>query len=176
MDKQSRARINSSNYYNYTSNAYDYNYDDRKEFIEKEREERRAEAILKRAAKIHRMKLFVSVVVVFVGSLATMSSYATVAKQRVINEKEADSLNSLKNANDTLQGQISDSADLAYIEKEAKGKLGMREPQSYQIVYIDVPKQSYTVQYNDNKKMQNDDFNLKKFAHIFKESVLNILK
>lgn len=175
MEKQNRGKIN-GNYYNYTSNAYDYDYDDRQEEIEKIKKEQRVEVALKRAAKVHRMKLLASMLVVFLGCLATMSSYAAVAKQRVINEKQMDELNSLKNTNNTLQGEISDSADLAYVEKEAKQKLGMTAPQNYQIVYIDVPKQSYTVQYNDNKNIKNDDFDLKKFAHIFKENVLNILK
>ena len=35
-----------------------------------------------------------------------------------------------------------------YIRTEATERLGMSEPQSYQVVYIDVPKQSYTVQHN----------------------------
>ena len=38
--------------------------------------------------------------------------------------------------------------DMDYIRTEATERLGMSEPQSYQVVYIDVPKQSYTVQHN----------------------------
>jgi len=57
---------------------------------------------------------------------------------------------------------------LEYIKQEAMKRLGMAEPQTYQIVYIDVPKQSYTVQYaaDENEKEEPSFF----------ASILNFLK
>jgi len=176
MEERQRKSINSTGYYNYTSTAYDYDYADRQAEDERIKEEHREQAAIKRAAQVHRMKLCVATAFVFAGCLAMMSGYAAVAKQRVINEKQMAALNDLKDQNNTVQSEISDSADLTYIEEQAKEKLGMTVPQSYQIVFIDVPKQSYTVQYKNENKPKKDDFDLKKFIQIFKENILSILK
>lgn len=62
---------------------------------------------------------------------------------------------------------------MAYIEQEAKTRLGMIEPQAYQIVYIDVPKQSYTVQYEAQAEEKEKGFGIGKFLDVIK-SVINL--
>ena len=47
-------------------------------------------------------------------------------------------------------------------------RLGMAEPQPYQIVYIDVPKQSYTVQHADDEAEQEPSV-LSKISNIVKK-------
>jgi len=68
-----------------------------------------------------------------------------------------------------LTSKINDNTDLEYIEKEAKTRLNMTEPQPYQIVYIDVPKQSYTVQYEAEEEKNDDNFGLNSFFSVIKE-------
>ena len=62
--------------------------------------------------------------------------------------KQKSELESLKSANAILEAELTEQLDMDYIRTEATERLGMSEPQSYQVVYIDVPKQSYTVQHN----------------------------
>ena len=57
-------------------------------------------------------------------------------------------LENLKSANAILEAELTEQLDMDFIRTEATERLGMSEPQSYQVVYIDVPKQSYTVQHN----------------------------
>ena len=45
----------------------------------------------------------------------------------------------------------------------------MTETQPYQIVYIDVPKQSYTVQYEAEEEKNDDNFGLNSFFSVIKE-------
>ncbi|HCT64854.1 MAG TPA: hypothetical protein DIC60_06270 [Lachnospiraceae bacterium] len=125
-------------------------------------------AIEKRERIIHRAKLSFAVLGVFLGCFVTMASYAVVVQQRVENMKFNDQLITIQNENTSLQAEISDKVDLAYIEEEAVNRLGMAEPQPYQIVYIDVPKQSYTVQYGADESEQKDKFSLASIVSLFK--------
>ena len=91
------------------------------------------------------------------------------ARQRIANSKLKDELVALKSENTTLQAEISDSVDLDYIKKEATERMGMTEPQPYQIIYIDVPKQSYNVQYSNSEVQEDDGFSFKKLLEMFKK-------
>ena len=55
-----------------------------------------------------------------------------------------------KESNIYLKTQIAETLDLEKIEKRAEKDLGMQKPATHQIVYIDVPMQSYVVQYEKN--------------------------
>lgn len=110
-----------------------------------------------------KIKLILAVCVVFSGSIVTMCSYASVAQQKVALNRMKDNLNVLKNENNTLSSEISSQLSLDFIEQEATVRLNMAEPQPYQIEYIDVPKQSYTVHYETEKH----EFNIKDFKEFF---------
>lgn len=195
MSRKSRYNYNrynrtsyNQNSYNASSEAYAYEieelptqpiYDDsalkEQYFIRKaneikanEIEAKRANAIEKRERLVHRVKLSVAVLGVFSGCLVTMASYALVAEQRVENSKLNDQLISIQNENASLQAEISDKIDLEYIESEAVNRLGMAEPQPYQIMYIDVPKQSYTVQYGKDESEKEDKFSFASIVSLFK--------
>ena len=62
--------------------------------------------------------------------------------------KQKSELENLKSSNAILEAELTEQLDMDFIRTEATERLGMNEPQSYQVVYIDVPKQSYTVQHN----------------------------
>ncbi len=77
-------------------------------------------------------------------------------------------LEDLKAANDVLEAELTAQLDLDYIKQEATERLGMSEPQSYQMVYIDVPKQSYTVQYDTEDTTEQMSL-WRKLLNIFKK-------
>lgn len=113
----------------------------------------------KREHLIGKLKLFASISVVFAGTIILMISYAEVSEMRyrISNLKEERS--QLESQNVALEAEITEQISLSYVETEATTRLGMSEPQSYQIVYIDVPKENYTVQY-DNNVEQDEDMSL----------------
>lgn len=155
--------------YNMSSSAYAYDYyeEDERYFEKKrEREEQLRALALRKEQRIHRVKLAVSVIFVFGGCLAVMISHAAVVKQRVINVKLTEKSIQLQGENHALQAELSNKVDLAYIEEEAITRLGMSEPQEYQLRYIDVPKQSYTVQYGVDEK-NDKDFSLSSIVGLF---------
>ena len=62
-----------------------------------------------------------------------------------------ESLDELKEDNYYLESDFDNNLNLEYIEKVAVEKLGMQKPSSYQIRYINVPKQSYTILYDETR-------------------------
>lgn len=58
----------------------------------------------------------------------------------------------VKQDNLNLETEFDKSVDLGKIEKIADEKLGMSKPRSYQVKYIDVPKESYTKQHAAKKE------------------------
>ena len=104
----------------------------------------------KAAIRDHRyvaFKYVLVVIVVFVGAIISMASYVKVDNINMEIRRQKSELDNLKQTNAILAAEITEQLDLDYIKEEAVTRLGMAEPQQYQIVYIDVPKQSYTVQY-----------------------------
>ena len=57
-------------------------------------------------------------------------------------------LNELKEDNYYLESDFENNLNLDYIEEVAVNRLGMQKPSAYQIKYINVPKQSYTILYD----------------------------
>ena len=96
---------------------------------------------------LYTMKVFVLLGMVFVGCMMIMSAHALLAKERIELQKHKDELAAIKNENAILAADISQQVDLEVIREKARIQLGMTEPQDYQMIYIEVPKQSYTVQY-----------------------------
>jgi cell division protein FtsL len=80
---------------------------------------------------------FVLGIVIFIASNTELKSQLTEARQ---------TLTQLNEDNAELKNNIEEKIDLAKVQKEAE-KLGMQKPSSYQTVKINVPKESYTVQY-----------------------------
>lgn len=161
-----------SNVYNASSSAYAYDY------IEEEEEKlTRKRTVQKEAQKVkvdknnrvmHRIKFAVAILAVFAGSVAMMASHATVLQQRVSNKNLNSQLISLQNENVALEAEISDKVDLSYVQAEAISRLGMTEPQAYQIKYIDVPKQSYTIQYDVEEEEEKGGFSIGTIISLFK--------
>ncbi|MCD7778964.1 MAG: septum formation initiator family protein [Clostridiales bacterium] len=72
-------------------------------------------------------------------------------------------LNELKEDNYYLENEFDNNLNLDYIEDIAINKLGMQKPSSYQIKYINVPKQSYTILYDTDEEQGGFLYYLKSF-------------
>lgn len=109
-----------------------------------------------RANRAYSIKVALVLGVFFCGTLAFMWSSALVTSQRVETQKYRDKLADLKSENAILAIDVAEQMDLDTVKQVATEKLGMVEPQPYQIQYIDVPEQSYTIHYKDDTEKPED--------------------
>lgn len=145
-------RADFGSYYTYGSVARelqpDYTpYRVREEEAERRKEEARIAKAEARANRIVSVKMIAVAVALFVGCLAFVGVNVVVDAAEVELRQQKSSLEDLRATNAILEAELTEQLDMDYIRQEATERLGMSEPQPYQIVYIDVPKQSYTVQY-----------------------------
>lgn len=108
--------------------------------------------ILERA--FYHLKFFLTSIIVLVCCISMMMFNSSILEKKRSIQSLNSQLKQLKDKNLSLEATISESLDLEYIEKEARERLGMGKPTNPQIVYIDVPKSDYTVQYNVEEKQQ----------------------
>jgi len=118
-----------------------------KEEIQLERQQ-----ILERAS--YHLKFFLTAIVILSGCITMMMFNSNILEKKRNVRSLTSQLKELKDKNLGLEATISESLDLDYIEKEARERLGMSKPTEPQIVYIDVPKSDYTVQYDVELKQQ----------------------
>lgn len=123
---------------------------------------------IKISGAVNSAKLVIFIGIVFMGCIITMESYAKVQEKIIHINNMADELNKIKSENSSLEAEIAGNLDISYIEQEAKTRLGMSEPQPYQIIYVNVPKQSYTVQ-QDMSKENKKGFSFKDILDLFKK-------
>ncbi|MBR4935214.1 MAG: hypothetical protein IKT73_04540 [Anaerotignum sp.] len=148
-----RNRMNAGSYYTYGNVAYELQPEyNPYRFREEEEERRKAEERLAkeeaRENRVSSVKMLGVALVLFVGCLAFMGMNVLVDNAEVSLRRQKSELENLKSANAILEAELTEQLDMDFIRTEATERLGMSEPQSYQVVYIDVPKQSYTVQHN----------------------------
>ena len=168
-----RNHTNAGSYYTYGNVAYELQPDYSPYRIREEEEERRKEEarIAKAEARENRIvsvKMIAVAVVLFIGCIAFMGMNVLVDHAEVTLRQQKNNLDNLKAANAILEAEMVEQLDMDYIKQEATERLGMSEPQSYQVVYIDVPKQSYTVQHNADDAAEGTSF-LAKITNIWKD-------
>ena len=166
-------RMHTGSYYTYGNVAYelqpDYNpYRFREEEEERRKAEERLEREEARENRISSVKMLGVALVLFLGCLAFMGMHVVVDNAEVSLRRQKAELESLKSANAILEAELTEQLDMDFIRTEATERLGMSEPQSYQVVYIDVPKQSYTVQHNVDD-MANEASFLAKVTNLWKK-------
>lgn len=122
-----------------------------------------------REAFRHSFKLICSIILIFAGCLVMMVSYATVTQQRIENQNLREKLAKMQSENISVEADLTNQLNLDYVATQAKERLGMAEPQTYQVVYIDVPKQSYTVQYDVTTSKEEQKFSWKKLMDFFRK-------
>lgn len=165
-------RNRGTSYYTYGNVAYELQPDytpyplyEEKRRKEEAAKEARAEA---REQRISTAKMILMALVLFAGCLAFMGMHVLVANEEVSLRKQKAELADLKAGNAILEAEITEKLDMDYIKEEAVKRLGMAEPQPYQIVYIDVPRQGYTVQHADDEAEQETSV-LEKISNMVKK-------
>lgn len=140
----------SGNYtkYNNSSVAQDYYYHDYYDIpVEQKRKKRVKHAEEKEIVQLNMPRTIASIAVVFTLSLALLCAYAINSSYRgEISAKQAE-LAEIQEENQYLKTSLDDNVDLNKIAREAE-KLGLQKPQAYQITEVQVPNESYTVQYD----------------------------
>lgn len=130
--------------YNATSVASDYYYE---QDFSKSSKKRVKQTAKKEIRQLNMPKTIASIAVVFTLSLALLCSYAVNSSYRgEISSKQAE-LAEIQEENQYLETTLEDNVDLNKIAREAE-KLGLQKPQAYQITEVQVPNESYTVQYD----------------------------
>lgn len=172
-EKYRNNRMNAGSYYTYGNVAYelqpDYSpYRFREEEEERRKEEERLAKAEARENRISSIKMVGVALVLFIGCIAFMGMNVLVDNAEVSLRKQKSELDNLKSANAILEAELTEQLDMDYIKTEATTRLSMSEPQSYQVVYIDVPKQSYTVQYNADDAAEDASL-LTKITNIWKK-------
>lgn len=161
--KQSKStpKVYRGSYYTYGNVAYDMQpefqpYYEKEQRQQEQKEAARQAAAERRENRIHAFWVVLVMLVMFLGCIAFMGAHVIVANQEVQIRQQKSDLAALKSQNAILEAELAEQIDLEYIKQEAMGRLGMMEPQPYQIVYIDVPKQSYTIQYAADEITEED--------------------
>ena len=106
-----------------------------------------------RANRLIKVKMVVGILLLFSLGLIVMYRYALIAEINFKISSKEKQYEELKNENSRLKVAIENETNLSKITQVAQNELGMQKPDKYQIVYIDVPKTSFTVtseQYKDN--------------------------
>ncbi|MDO4300336.1 MAG: hypothetical protein Q4D26_02955 [Clostridia bacterium] len=136
----------SYNSYNSSDLAHDFYYDT--EIPVNTRNKRRVKrAEEKEIIQLNMPKTIASIAVVFALSLALLCAYAVNSSYRgEISSKQAE-LAEIQEENQYLKTTLEDNIDLSKIAREAE-KIGLQKPQAYQITEVQVPNESYTVQYD----------------------------
>ncbi len=155
--EQYSSRVYRNNYlYNNTSEAYEL-YAEPEVYTAPQSRRKRAKRVKELEKSTERMplsmlKVFVCIGTVFVMTLGFVNITASnSAKQRELLDLK-DKLETINENNAYLETQLNETIDLKRIETIAETRLGMTKPKSYQIKYIDVPKESYTVQYDNDSQ------------------------
>ncbi len=153
-DYYSRVYVNNYNYNN-TSEAYEL-YTDYDDYTQSRRKKAQKVKQLEKSTEtmpLGTLKVMVCVVIAFSMAIGFVSVTAgnNARHREIINMREQ--LEALNENNAYLETRLNETIDLKRIEEIAQTRLGMSKPKSYQIKYIDVQKESYTMQY----KTENQD-------------------
>lgn len=181
-------------YYNYSSEAYDVYSHKRKRKTSKKKktnasvkpmsESRRTRAKMRKTAKVVKteymilnnksgIKIYNVIMtfgVIFLMSILLIGIFASNNKMRTNVNIMTQKLKQLEENNDYLEAELAKNIDLEKVEKIATTKLGMQKPSNHQIIYINIPKQSYTVKYeNKTSKEDEESFKFEDILNFFKK-------
>lgn len=144
-------------YYNHTSEAFDYNSNIDYNYTPKyspnvdTRTNRPFKKIKKtkyvsaeKNEKTLSLRFLISFALIMTFTTCIVMLEAKIIEQRFKMDELNASLGEITEYNRYLEIELSRNLDLDYIENVAINKLGMQRPASHQIVYITVPKESYS--------------------------------
>lgn len=157
-------RSSHSTNYSYGSNAYKYNdYDNNEDYVSGEKRSRRDYIKNKKRRgykrvlnekTVHSFKIYFAIFTFFIFSISILSSYAINIEQKIQIAELKKEYKEIQGNNTYLQTELTKNIDLEVVKKVATEDLGMSKPAKHQVVYINVPKQSYTVQHETQTKSE----------------------
>ncbi len=100
-------------------------------------------------AIIHNFIVVIGVLMIFGAVVMALVTQVMIKGIEVDIRQDMQTLETLKQQNTALELEMMETMDITYIKEEAKERFNMAEPQPYQIITIDVPKQSYTIQHDN---------------------------
>ncbi len=140
--------------YNSTSVARDYSYRSYNNAVKRKAVKQRAQ---KESIDLSLPKTFATIAILFIFTLSLLCTYASNSNRRDNIAAMKAELETIQEDNEYLRTSIEDNLDLKAIEQEAL-KLGLQKPAEYQITKINVPKESYTVQYDTQPNVEEQSF------------------
>ena len=157
--RNNRHYKDTNSYYTYGNVVYDlyptFNpYKADEEMVANKKKEKRLAQAESRNHYLATLRMLCVTMVLFIGSLAFVWMNVLVDNAEVSLRRQKEELESLKIENAVMEAELMEQVDLDYVKLVATERLGMRTPQAYQVVYIDVPKQSYTIQHADDELKQ----------------------
>ncbi len=154
VHKAKNSRYKSKNKYIKTSEAFKYDIASLPEYRPlKKRVRKKLQDVYIKAEQKERylsFKFFATFAIVASFALTYVTISAKVLEKKFEIQDLSAQLKEIKEVNSYLETQIAKNLDLDYIEQYASVNLKMQKPASHQIVYIDVPKESYTKVNNSN--------------------------
>ncbi len=152
-------------HYNNSSTAYEF---DRQQRTKKrqENELKKTNQIIRPINKAKLFKYVVSSIFVFCGCLVFVVFYSRVTFEQASLSKLQKQYKEIQDQNAILKAELDDSFDIKKVEEIAKTKLGMAKPEKYQVRYINVPKQSYTIQKEPVEQKDNPTFSLSSIKNL----------
>jgi len=98
-----------------------------------------------RANRLIKARMVAEILLIFTLGLILMYRYAQIADINFKISSKERQYEELRNENSRLKVAIENATNLSKITQIAQEELGMQKPDKYQIVYIEVPKTSFTV-------------------------------
>jgi len=111
---------------------------------------------------------------IFMASILCLGVFAIVVSMARFEQRRQElrlaqnDLKTIQQENIELQATVYEGYDLAEIERRAT-LLGLRKPEEHQLVYVNVPLQSYTVQYDTEPAQEEASFNFVNLTSLFFE-------
>lgn len=127
--------------------------------------------------KKHKIRFVLTLICVFVVGLSVMARYAMITQIGYEISRSRDELKEIRNQNNYLSLQIEKETDLEKIKLAAEQRLGMQTPEKSQIVYVNVPRNDFTIVMNDNSKaVDSRTGQIKSFLQEKIPSIASIIK
>lgn len=92
-----------------------------------------------------KFNLILSIFVVFILIFLVIYRYALITELNYNIDKSIKNYSEIKNENSILKVDIEKDTDLSRIRQIAEDKLGMHKPDKFQMVYVNVPKNDYSI-------------------------------
>ncbi len=132
--------------YQYGAAAPQYPYDIPQPTRQPEYEplKRPTKRVKTRVDKVYVAKMSMCCASVFVAALAFVGLTAQLAKQQQYLTRLTKDIREVQSAINSTKAVIAAGVDLETVQKVAKESLGMAEPLAHQVVYLELPQESYT--------------------------------